>query len=185
MRKLLDAAMEAFDRFGYHATRVNDIVKIADTSHGTFYLYFSNKEDLLRAIASEAAAEAAELYAAMGGPLAGPTDWAGIREWVGRYSTLWLRYAPLLRGWTDLAFVDPELGDQIRRGIVTMSGALAGWIAASPPAEDVDADAAGMAVLAMLDRFHSIRELVGQPVDGPALDTLATIVHRALFAPPG
>src|SRR5580700_7133512 len=57
MRKLLDAAMEAFDRRGYHATRVNDIVEIAKTSHGTFYLYFSNKEDLLRALVAEAAVE--------------------------------------------------------------------------------------------------------------------------------
>src|SRR5580692_6684707 len=37
MRKLLDAAMVAFDKRGYHATRVNDVVEIAKTSHGTFY----------------------------------------------------------------------------------------------------------------------------------------------------
>src|SRR5580692_6315663 len=34
MRKLLNAAMVAFDRRGYHATRVNDVVEIAKTSHG-------------------------------------------------------------------------------------------------------------------------------------------------------
>src|SRR5215469_17737456 len=50
MRKLLDAAMVVFNRRGYHAARVDDIVKVARTSHGTFYLYFSNKEDLLRAL---------------------------------------------------------------------------------------------------------------------------------------
>ena len=60
MRKLLDAAMVAFDKRGYHATRVNDVVEIAKTSHGTFYLYFSNKEDLLRALVAEAAGEGAE-----------------------------------------------------------------------------------------------------------------------------
>ena len=57
MRKLLDAAMVAFDKRGYHATRVNDVVEIAKTSHGTFYLYFANKEDLLRALVAEAAGE--------------------------------------------------------------------------------------------------------------------------------
>ena len=62
MRKLLDAAMVAFDKRGYHATRVNDVVEIAKTSHGTFYLYFSNKEDLLRALVAEAAGEAQALY---------------------------------------------------------------------------------------------------------------------------
>ncbi len=54
MRKLLDAAMVVFARRGYHAARVDDIVKVARTSHGTFYLYFSNKEDLLRALVTEA-----------------------------------------------------------------------------------------------------------------------------------
>ena len=65
MRKLLDAAMVAFDKRGYHATRVNDVVEIAKTSHGTFYLYFSNKEDLLRALVTEAATEAQKLYDAL------------------------------------------------------------------------------------------------------------------------
>ena len=65
MRKLLDAAMVAFDQRGYHATRVNDVVEIAKTSHGTFYLYFSNKEDLLRALVAEASGEAQNLYDAL------------------------------------------------------------------------------------------------------------------------
>src|SRR5208282_2540139 len=65
MRKLLDAAMIAFDKRGYHATRVNDVVELAKTSHGTFYLYFSNKEDLLRALVTEAAGEAQTLYDAL------------------------------------------------------------------------------------------------------------------------
>ena len=50
MRKLLDAAMEAINERGFHSTRVKDVVDIANTSHGTFYLYFSNKDDLIRAL---------------------------------------------------------------------------------------------------------------------------------------
>ncbi|MDA8356357.1 MAG: TetR/AcrR family transcriptional regulator [Actinomycetota bacterium] len=182
MRKLLDAAMEAFDRRGYHATRVNDVVEIAKTSHGTFYLYFSNKEDLLRALVAEAAAEASELYQVLGDPPAGGTDWDELRQWVDRYSSLWVRYAPLLRAWTDLASLDPELGDQVRLTVATISGALSQRITSAPAAKGVDADVAGMAVLAMLDRFHYLREFVGQPVDEKSLDTLTTMIHRALFA---
>src|SRR5574341_1416779 len=57
MRRLLDAGAEIFAERGYHAARVDDIVKIAKTSHGTFYLYFANKEDLFRALATEVAEE--------------------------------------------------------------------------------------------------------------------------------
>ena len=66
MRKLLDAAMVVFARRGYHAARVDDIVKVARTSHGTFYLYFSNKEDLLRALVGEAGEVVAALDDALG-----------------------------------------------------------------------------------------------------------------------
>src|SRR6478609_8565027 len=57
MRRLLDAAMRVFADRGYHAARVDDIVRSARTSHGTFYLYFANKEDLLRTLAIECAQE--------------------------------------------------------------------------------------------------------------------------------
>ncbi|MGZ4756785.1 MAG: TetR/AcrR family transcriptional regulator, partial [Acidimicrobiia bacterium] len=42
MRKLLAAGSQVFAAKGYHATRVDDIVKVAETSHGTFYLYSSS-----------------------------------------------------------------------------------------------------------------------------------------------
>jgi AcrR family transcriptional regulator len=38
MQRLLDAGVEVFAARGYHAARVDDIVKVAETSHGTFYL---------------------------------------------------------------------------------------------------------------------------------------------------
>ena len=154
MRKLLDAAMVAFDQRGYHATRVNDVVEIAKTSHGTFYLYFSNKEDLLRALVAEAATEAQSLDASsQRGPESAAAQWDDVRRWVRSYSDLWVRYAPLFRAWTDLAKIDPELtesapdlGRDVRcAGAPDRPLRLAITI--------IDAQAAGMAVLAMLDRF--------------------------------
>src|SRR5580692_4024396 len=127
MRKLLDAAMVAFDKRGYHATRVNDVVEIAKTSHGTFYLYFANKEDLLRALVAEAAGEAQKLYDALSTlPAEGSApQWEDVHGWIRAYSELWTRYAPLFRAWTDLATIDPELVDLIRSTFTTMSSALA------------------------------------------------------------
>src|SRR4029077_2441057 len=95
MRKLLDAAMVAFDKRGYHATRVNDVVEIAKTSHGTFYLYFSNKEDLLRALVADAAGEGQKLYEAISSLPAegGAPSWEDVHRWTQAYSELWIRYA--------------------------------------------------------------------------------------------
>src|SRR5580704_4689843 len=167
MRKLLDAAMIAFDQRGYHATRVNDVVEIAKTSHGTFYLYFSNKEDLLRALVTEAATEAQHLSDALGASpeLGGSPQWDDVRGWISAYSALWIRNAPLFRAWTDLATIDPELVDVIRQTFTVMSDALAQQIGPDTSGHLMDPEAAGMAVLAMLDRFHYLREFVGEPVD--------------------
>ncbi|MHB1711295.1 MAG: TetR/AcrR family transcriptional regulator [Acidimicrobiales bacterium] len=186
MRKLLDAAMEVLDERGYHGTRVNDVVKIANTSHGTFYLYFSNKEDLIRALTMEAASEASSLsrdaLVEAGTALDGES-WDHLRRWIGDYSALWSRYAPLFRSWTDLAVIDDGVGDQVRRMISALNEAMALRIIAAHPTGDLDPEVTGMAVLAMLDRFHFMREFMGRAVDESALDTLATMVHRALFTP--
>src|ERR1700722_1800937 len=185
MRKLLDAAMIAFDNRGYHATRVNDVVEIAKTSHGTFYLYFSNKEDLLRALVTEAAGEAQALYDALSTlPAEGNApQWEDVHGWIRAYSELWARYAPLFRAWTDLATIDPDLIDVIRSTFTAMSGALAKQIGPDSSGHIIDPDAAGLATLAMLDRFHYLREFLGQPIDDVALETITTMVYRALFDP--
>jgi AcrR family transcriptional regulator len=181
MRKLLDAAMVVFARRGYHAARVDDIVKLAKTSHGTFYLYFSNKEDLLRALAGEAGEVVAALDTALG-PV-GPNDqgWLELRRWMDGFSEAWQRYAPVLRAWTDLAMSDAELSaqGQVAAGGVALT--LARRIVETGPQPGIDANAAAEAVVAMVDRFHYMRQFTGEPIDASALDTLTTMVHRALF----
>jgi AcrR family transcriptional regulator len=185
MRKLLDAAMVAFDKRGYHATRVNDVVEIAKTSHGTFYLYFSNKEDLLRALVAEAAEDSKKVYESFSTlPAPGGTPkWEDVRGWVQAYSDLWKRYAPLFRVWAELATVDRDLGRAIRHTFSRISYALTVRIGPDSSGHDIDPGAAGLAALAMLDRFHYLREFAGQPVDDVALDTLTTMLYRALFDP--
>jgi AcrR family transcriptional regulator len=183
MRKLLDAAMICFNERGYYETRVNDVVKIAKTSHGTFYLYFSNKEDLLRALVAEAGAAAQYLADTLNRQpeLGGTLQWADVRGWVSVYSDLWIRYAAVFRAWTDLVRIDPDLANMLRKTFTVMSDALARQISSVDSDHGIDPQTAAMAILAMLDRFHDVREFVHQPMDDVALDTLATMVFRALF----
>ncbi|HXQ75041.1 MAG TPA: TetR/AcrR family transcriptional regulator [Acidimicrobiales bacterium] len=181
MRKLLDAAMIVFARRGYYAARVDDIVKVARTSHGTFYLYFSNKEDLLRALVAEAGEVVATLDTSLG-PI-GPDDqgWRELRRWMDQFSEAWQRYAPVLRAWTDLAMSDAELSAQGHAAAGAVAQTLASRVAEKGPQPGIDPHAAAVAVVAMVERFHYLRQFAGQPVDARALDTLTTMVHRALF----
>jgi AcrR family transcriptional regulator len=52
-RTLLEAAAHLFGRRGYHATTVPAIVAGANSSTGSFYAYFRNKEDVFAAVLEE------------------------------------------------------------------------------------------------------------------------------------
>lgn len=48
--ELLEAALALFVEHGFAATRIEDVAQQAGVSKGTVYLYWSSKEDLLRAV---------------------------------------------------------------------------------------------------------------------------------------
>ena len=45
---LLEKAIELFSKHGYHQTKISDIVKAANLTQPTFYLYFQSKESLFK-----------------------------------------------------------------------------------------------------------------------------------------
>ena len=48
---LIRAARSLFESQGYLDTNVNDIAKLARVAHGTFYTYFSSKEEIFQEVA--------------------------------------------------------------------------------------------------------------------------------------
>src|ERR1700704_1906048 len=110
MRKLLDAGAQVFAQRGYHAARVDDIVKLADTSHGTFYLYFSNKEDLFRALALDVAEQMMHLAEDLPEISPEPEGYAELRAWLDRFSEIYDHYGPVIRAWTEAETGTSEFG---------------------------------------------------------------------------
>jgi AcrR family transcriptional regulator len=53
--QLLDAGRQVFERHGYHAATVSDIVRAAGLSQGAFYLYFPDKKAIFAALQEEMA----------------------------------------------------------------------------------------------------------------------------------
>ena len=97
MRKLLDAGRDAFDQRGFHAVRVDDVVKAARTSHGTFYLYFANKEDLFKALARDALHDMEVIAGEF--PRVTPDDRgrAALGQWVQRFFDVYATHATVIR----------------------------------------------------------------------------------------
>ena len=106
LRRLLDAGREAFAQVGYSTARVDDVVAIAGTSHGTFYLYFRNKEDLLHRLAIECGADLDELTTAL---IGSPTDASvgSVEAWVAAFVDTYRRNSAVLRVWLERREPDP------------------------------------------------------------------------------
>lgn len=54
---MLRAAREVFETRGYQAASVATITKAAETAHGTFYLYFKNRDDAFAQVIASVAEE--------------------------------------------------------------------------------------------------------------------------------
>jgi AcrR family transcriptional regulator len=182
MGKLLDAGMRVFAERGYHAARVDDIVRAARTSHGTFYLYFASKEDLLRALAVECAHEWSALAGSIG-PV-GP-DEAGfeeLRRFLGAFVDTYRRYGPIIRAWMEDQGGDREIGRLGVRSFTAIANTLGARMDEAGAQHAVDSATSVAALMAMLERFNYV--LVSRRLDfddDTMLDSLARLVHRGFF----
>jgi AcrR family transcriptional regulator len=182
MRKLLDAAMTVFEKRGYHAARVDDIVKVAKTSHGTFYLYFANKEDLFRTLTADVAEEMTELSESLA-PI-GATDegFRELRQWLSRFTDIYQHYGPVIRAWTEAETDATEFGRIGTDVLSAFTRTLVARIGDSAGAGGLDPQEAALAMVAMIERlnFYLLSRQLGIDRD-EMLDTTASIIHVGLF----
>ncbi len=142
-----------FARKGYFAARVDDIVKLAKTSHGTFYLYFANKEELFGALAAEVTGEMQTLAESLGPLEPGPAGEAALCEWIGRFADLYERYGPVIRAWTEAEIGSHEFGRLGNDVLTHFTRVLTVRIAqVAPP--DLDPTIAALALVAMFERLN-------------------------------
>jgi AcrR family transcriptional regulator len=181
MRKLLDAGVETFAQRGFHAARVDDIVKLADTSHGTFYLYFANKEELFRALAQDVADQMIGLADSLPPIDPGPEGRAELRGWLDRFVEVYGQYGPVIRAWTEAEIGGSEFGRLGTDVLTEFSRVLAGRIRRSS-SPDVNPQIAALAVVAMIERFnYYVLSRQVQVSRDEMLDTLARVTHAGLF----
>jgi AcrR family transcriptional regulator len=185
MANLLDAGMEVLTERGYHAARVDDIVRVARTSHGTFYLYFANKEDLFRALAAECAEEMKTLAASLGPIGPGADGEAELRQWVAQFLDTYRRYGAVIRAWMEDQVTDRKLVRLGLEAFQSISASLEAKIADAGARHLDDTTLATSTLLAMVERFayfSSSRDLGLD--DDVAIDTLTKMIHRGFFGAP-
>lgn len=127
--RLLEAGLEVVVERGHDEARVDDIVDRAGLSHGTFYLYFRDREDLLHSLIRLAGRQLAPL----GDRLRGVPTVEALATWIGQLVDEFDRHAEILRAAralsTDEAVAD--LAEPLAVWLGRLPGARTPGLAAS------------------------------------------------------
>ncbi len=97
VRKLLEAGTIEFEERGFNGVRVDDVVKRAGISHGTFYLYFANKEDLFKALLRDALHDMEIVTGDFPVVTSDETGLRLLRAWVRKFSAAYAAHGTVLR----------------------------------------------------------------------------------------
>ncbi len=179
-QRLLAAGLAVFAERGYHSARVDDIVRAAATSHGTFYLYFANKEELLRDLATECAADLRRAAGALQPDGARPGDGADpLGSFVAAFMATYARYGPVIRAWMEDQMGDSDIDRLGVRVFTEIAGALGERLTA---AGALATPARVGALMALLERVAYYSASGRLDVEDPTMiATVTTVVRRGFF----
>lgn len=176
--RLLDAAIAVLAQRGYHAARVDDIVERAGVSHGTFYLYFANKDATVLALAERCAAELGGLVAGLGDVSPEASGRREVRDWLVDFIEHYRTYGVVIRSWVEQS-ANPELA---RLGVDSLGNVSAVLIDRIRETHPADAATRVTALIALMERFTylAVNRDLGDP--DAVVETAATVIHRSFFA---
>ncbi len=181
--RLLAAGATVFAQKGFHAARVDDIVRAAKSSHGTFYLYFVSKEDLFDQLLGDVTQEIDALMADLPTITNSDRGRAALRQWLDQFSDLYERSGAVIRTWTEAELSAEAAG----RAGADVIGGLAEMLAARiriPRRSGLDPAMAMLVLIILCERFnyYAITRQVKVTRD-ELLTTLVDITDAALFGP--
>lgn len=105
-QQLLNAARAVFEEKGYQATTVGAITTAAETAHGTFYLYFRNKEDVFFKVMEAAVADLEGMATV---EFEGVDPRAAVEEGMRGFLSLYTAHGSLWRCAMEGSFISPTV----------------------------------------------------------------------------
>ena len=185
--QLLAAARDVFTERGYRATTVGAITARADTAHGTFYLYFKNKDDAFAKVFADAVAE---LEAESQAPWDGDVRTTLHRAIDGYFGVI-ERHRGLWRCLMEGSYASPEveaLWLRLRRPFVDRLESVLVGLGTLPGARQLDARATAVALGSMAEwTAYTVVEMDEPTGIGRqrAVDAVADLWYAAVYGPTG
>jgi len=187
VRRLLEAGVVEFEERGFNGVRVDDVVRRAGISHGTFYLYFSNKEDLFKALLRDALHDMETVAGDFPVVTEDETGLVVLRQWVRKFFAAYAAHSTVLRTLSSANAPGEIFGDGLRLFFSITEAMTTGMTAAAEAAgrHQEHAELTAFACLMMLERVNFvITTEVLLPVDEMA-DRIADIMFAAFGLKPG
>ena len=175
-RLLIEGALTAFERKGYAATTIEDIVAEANASRATFYLHFKSKADVVLVVTQTLGRRWRELYVELtsGERLSRDELYAWLDAMVGNYET----NRASLDAMNQAVAIEPEVAEvrlaSIRETIAVMAQSIQRWSGG----DEEDARIRAALLLAQMDRFFDLWVIRGLAFDRER--ALATLTDQWL-----
>jgi AcrR family transcriptional regulator len=193
VRKLLEAGLAEFDERGFQAVRVDDVVRRAKTSHGTFYLYFANKDDLFKTLLRDALVDMAVITDEFPVVTSNAAGRAALRDWVQSFCDTYAAHGAVIRILSQADVVGEEVyGDGLQQLFRLAEAITQGMTAAAGPG---DRDTAGndglaqhaeltaVACLMMLERVNYLLSVEVRLPREEMVDRMSAIIYSAFRSP--
>jgi AcrR family transcriptional regulator len=186
VRRLLEAGRDEFEEAGLQGARVEDIVRRAKTSHGTFYLYFANKDDLFRTLLRDALVDMSSIADDFPVVTSNEAGRTALRRWVGSFSETYAAHAVVIRILSQADVVgENAFGDGLHLLFRVAEAMTQGMTAAggSPAGDGLrteHAELTAVACLMMLERINYLMSAaeVHLPRE-EMIDRIAAIIYAA------
>jgi AcrR family transcriptional regulator len=186
VRRLLEAGQAEFDEAGFQSARVEDIVRRAKTSHGTFYLYFANKDDLFRTLLRDALVDMSDIADEFPVVTSNEAGQAALRRWVHSFTDAYAKHGTVIRILSQADIVGENVfGDGLQLLFRVAEAMTQGMTAAGGgPAGDglrtEHAELTAVACLMMLERVNYLMSAAEVHLPREEMnDRIAAIIYAA------
>jgi AcrR family transcriptional regulator len=165
---MLDVAHELAIERGFRGLRIEDVIRAAGVSRGSFYAYFEDNEDYVQIVGALAIQDMAVTV----DDLPKSTTARALRRWLARHAEVNRRSGALVRIWIEAA-EGPTRGD--RAAVIDRSRSRVAALLRTRPLGDVEVEA--VILLAFVEIFGSRNRTRAE------LDAEVAAVERAFLAP--
>jgi AcrR family transcriptional regulator len=183
VRALVDAGAKQFQLKGYPGTSVDDIVEQAGLARGTFYKYFSDKQDLLVAISIEGTSEAIEHAERLSRINLTDPDTTELRGWISSFSAFMTRYSGCIGAWTEKTTNDDIVTQLGICGQAAMDSAMVADLITRKRDYPFDPVVAAIIFRSLVSRIPAAAREMSPPLsDDEIADLLIECIRRGFFS---